>query len=197
MCNALCFFHNVWGIVYFWVYSEQKKKNFTVLLSVKRICHCCSNRHLGQSLTQNIRSSQSPGHGSHPCWMSWQSMDKGNLLLPSSTSTSEKCWPGLWFPWIICCNSGYSQLCYCDATHSFDQRPPSGSQWFLKYSWIYETMHFSIWFHLDFSQISFVCLMAWFAWAALIRLGRFLDLPEQDWSGWNVLSDFPEQDWSD
>ena len=131
MCNALCFFHNVWGIVYFWVYSEQKKKNFTVLLSVKRICHCCSNRHLGQSLTQNIRSSQSPGHGSHPCWMSWQNMDKGNLLLPSSTSTSEKCWPGLWFPWIICCNSGYSQLCYCDATHSFDQRPPSGSQWYL------------------------------------------------------------------
>ena len=32
----------------------------TVLLSVRRICRCYSDRHLGQSLTQNIRSSQSP-----------------------------------------------------------------------------------------------------------------------------------------
>ena len=35
-----------------------------MLLLVKRICHCYSDRHLGQSLTWNI----SPGHGSHPCW---------------------------------------------------------------------------------------------------------------------------------
>ena len=34
-----------------------------MLLSVKRICRCCSDRHLGQSLTRNFRSSQGP-----PVW---------------------------------------------------------------------------------------------------------------------------------
>ena len=66
--------------------------------------------------------------------MSWPALVKGNLLQPSSASTreSENCWPGLWLPWIICCNSGYSQLCFCDAAHSFDQRSPSGAQWTVK-----------------------------------------------------------------
>ena len=32
---------------------------------------------------------------------------------------------------------------------------------------------------VDFSQISFVCLIAWFAWAGLIRLGGSLHLPER------------------
>ena len=49
---------------------------------------------------------------------------------------------------------------------------------------------------LDFSQISFVCLIAWFAWAGLIRLRGLPDLPEQDWSGWEGVPDLPEQDWS-
>ena len=49
---------------------------------------------------------------------------------------------------------------------------------------------------LDFSQISFVCLIAWFAWAGLIRLRGLLDLPGQDWSGWEGVPDLPEQDWS-
>ena len=34
------------------------------------------------------------------------------------------CWSGLW----LCWNSGHSQLCLCDAPHSFDKRPTSGSQ---------------------------------------------------------------------
>ena len=57
-------------------------------------------------------------------------LDQGNLLQPSSASTreSENCLPGLSFPWIICCNSLSSQLCFCDAAQYFDQRPPSGTQ---------------------------------------------------------------------
>ena len=75
------------------------------------LCSCRSKesaavafRHLGQSRTWNIRSSQSPWHGSYSCWMSWPALDEGNLLQPSSASTmeSENCWPGLWLPWIIC-----------------------------------------------------------------------------------------------
>ena len=61
---ALCFFNN----------------RDTVLLSVKRICRCCSDRHLGQSFTWNSRSSQGPLHESHPCWMSSPALDTGNLL---------------------------------------------------------------------------------------------------------------------
>ena len=49
---------------------------------------------------------------------------------------------------------------------------------------------------VDFSQISFVCLIAWFAWAGLIRLGGLPDLPEHEWSDWNGLPDLPEQEWS-
>ena len=49
---------------------------------------------------------------------------------------------------------------------------------------------------LDFSKISFVCLIAWFAWARLIRLLGLPDCTEQDLSGWNGLPDLPEQDWS-
>ena len=84
--------------------------SITVLLSVQKIYCGCSNRHLWQFFTLIFRSSQRPGHGSHPCWMSWKNLDKDNLLQPSSASTreSENCWPGLWLPWIICCNSGYS-----------------------------------------------------------------------------------------
>ena len=65
-----------------------------------------------------------------PCWMCWQNIDKGNLLQPSSASTreSENCWPGLWLPLIICCIFRYPKVCYHDAAHSLDQRPPSGSQ---------------------------------------------------------------------
>ena len=47
---------------------------------------------------------------------------------------------------------------------------------------------------LDFSQISFVCLIAWFDWAGLIRLRDLPDLPEHDWSGWEGVPDLPEQD---
>ena len=67
-----------------------------VLLSVKRICCCYSNRHLEQSLTRNIRSAQNRGHGSHSCWMSWQNLDKGSLFQPSLASTreSKNCWSG-------------------------------------------------------------------------------------------------------
>ena len=102
----------------------------TVLLSGKRICRCCSNRHLGHPHACNIRSSQSPGHRSNPSCMSLKKLEKGNLLQPSPVSTreSENCWPGLGLPWIICCNCEYSQLWFCDAAHSSDQRPPSGSQ---------------------------------------------------------------------
>ena len=52
----------------------------TVLLSVERICRFCNDRHLGQSVTPNFRSSM---HESHPFWMSWPPLDKGNLLQPS------------------------------------------------------------------------------------------------------------------
>ena len=45
---------------------------------------------------------------------------------------------------------------------------------------------------VDFSQISFVCLIKWFSWAGLIGLEGLPVLPEHDWSGWNGL---PEQDW--
>ena len=34
---------------------------------------------------------------------------------------------------------------------------------------------------LDFSQISYVCLIAWFAWPGLIRLRGLPDLPDHDW----------------
>ena len=56
----------------------------TVLQLVKRICCCCSKRHLGQFVTQNFRSShQGPQHGSHPCCTSLPGLDKRNLLQPS------------------------------------------------------------------------------------------------------------------
>ena len=92
---------------------------------------------LSSPVTRKIRSSQSPGHGIHFCWMCWQNLDQGSLLQPSSASTreSENCWPGLWLPWVICCNSGNFQLCFCYAAHSFDQRPPSGSQCAGRRSW--------------------------------------------------------------
>ena len=41
-------------------------------------------------------------------------------------------------------------------------------------------------FYIDFSQISFVFLIALFAWAGLIRRGDLPDTPEQDWSGWEI-----------
>ena len=49
---------------------------------------------------------------------------------------------------------------------------------------------------VDFSKISFVCLIAWFAWGGFIRLGGLPDLLEQDWSGCKGLPDLPEKDWS-
>ena len=49
---------------------------------------------------------------------------------------------------------------------------------------------------LDFSQISFVCIITWFAWAGLIRLKGLPNLTEQDWSGWEGVPDLTEQDWS-
>ena len=54
----LCFMLNIGKNLY---------KICTVLLLVKRNCCCYSDRHLGQSLTWNIRSCQSPGHGSKIC----------------------------------------------------------------------------------------------------------------------------------
>ena len=63
----------------------------------------------------------------------------------------------------------------------------------IKCNWSY----LSIWvpaLSVDVSEISFSCLIAWFAWEGLIRLGGLPDLPEQDWSRWNSLPDLPEQD---
>ena len=75
---------------------DQRKKRLykgdTVLLLVKGICRCCSNRHLGQSLARNIRLSQSPEQGSHPCWISWHIWTKGicsSHPQPSSVSDSS------------------------------------------------------------------------------------------------------------
>ena len=48
---------------------------------------------------------------------------------------------------------------------------------------------------VDFSQVFFVCLIAWIVWAVFIRLGALPDLPEHDWSGWNGSPDLPEEDW--
>ena len=52
--------------------------------------------------------------------MSWQNLDKGNLLQPSSAYTreSENCWPGLWLPWIMYQN--VLPAVFCDAAHYFD-----------------------------------------------------------------------------
>ena len=47
---------------------------------------------------------------------------------------------------------------------------------------------------LDFSRISFVCLIAWFAWAGLIRLRGLPDIRHSLISGWEVVPDLPEQD---
>ena len=58
-------------------------------------------------------------------------VDDGSLPSTSaSTSESENCGPGLWLPWIMCWNSGHSQLYFCDTTHLFDQRPSPGSHIF-------------------------------------------------------------------
>ena len=70
--------HNLCNHVFFTISNIFYRAS--VLLSVKRICRCCSNRHLGKSLNQN---SKSPLNESHPCWMSWPALDKGNLLQPS------------------------------------------------------------------------------------------------------------------
>ena len=74
--------------------------------------------------TRNCRSSQGPLYKIHLCWMSLPALDKGNLHQPflASTRESEKSWPGLWLQWIMCRNSTYFKLCFCEAAYPFNQR---------------------------------------------------------------------------
>ena len=48
-------------------------------------------------------------------------------------------------------------------------------------------------FSLDFSQISFICLIAWFALAGLIRLKGLPDIKHSLISGWEGVPDLTEQ----
>ena len=107
--------------------TNNKNKETTVLHLVNRICRCCSKRHLGHTLTWNFRSSHhGPQHGSHSCWTKWPALDRGNLLQPSSASSSESenCCPELWLLWIMCWNSGHSWVCFCDEAHPFWPKAP-------------------------------------------------------------------------
>ena len=64
--------------------------------------------------------------------------------------------------------------------------------------WSFTLLKFTVCaFILDFSGISFVCLIAWFAWAGLVRLRGLPDIRHSLISGWEVVPDLPEQDfWS-
>ena len=57
--------------------APAQKTQLLVLLLVKRICRCCSDRHLGQSITRNLN------HLCMKATLAGSALDKGNLLQSS------------------------------------------------------------------------------------------------------------------